>query len=99
MEKSLSMVRLDQVSKVYERGGDIITGLDRVTVEVAEGDFCAFIGPSGCGKSTLLNLVAGLDAPTSGSSFLKAGRPAGLRAMTGRGSGGTRSGSFSRPFI
>ena len=71
MEKLLSMVRLDQVSKVYERGGDIITGLDRVTVEVAEGDFCAFIGPSGCGKSTLLNLVAGLDAPTSGELFLE----------------------------
>ncbi len=65
------MVRLDQVSKRYERGGDIITGLDRVTVEVAGGDFCAFIGPSGCGKSTLLNLVAGLDAPTSGELFLE----------------------------
>jgi ABC-type lipoprotein export system ATPase subunit len=74
MEKSLSMVRLDQVSKVYERGGDRITGLDRVTVEVAEGDFCAFIGPSGCGKSTLLNLVAGLDVPTSGELLL-GGRP------------------------
>lgn len=71
MEKSLSMVRLDQVSKRYERGGDTITGLDRVTVEVAGGDFCAFIGPSGCGKSTLLNLVAGLDAPTSGELFLE----------------------------
>lgn len=64
------MVRLDQVSKVYERGGDRITGLDRVTVEVAQGDFCAFIGPSGCGKSTLLNLVAGLDVPTSGDLLL-----------------------------
>ncbi len=45
------MVTFDQVSKIYERGGDTITGLDRVTVEVAKGDFCAFIGPSGCGKS------------------------------------------------
>jgi putative ABC transport system ATP-binding protein len=64
------VVKLDRVSKIYERGGDRITGLDRVTVEVAEGDFCAFIGPSGCGKSTLLNLVAGLDLPTSGGIFL-----------------------------
>lgn len=55
---------------MYERGGDRITGLDRVTVEVAQGDFCAFIGPSGCGKSTLLNLVAGLDVPTSGTVLL-----------------------------
>lgn len=64
------MVRLDQVSKTYERGDDHIVGLDRVTVEVAKGDFCAFIGPSGCGKSTLLNLVAGLDVPTSGEILL-----------------------------
>jgi len=64
------MVRFEQVSKIYERGGETITGLDRVTVEVAKGDFCAFIGPSGCGKSTLLNLVAGLDTPTSGAILL-----------------------------
>ena len=66
----MTMVGFDQVSKIYERGGDTITGLDRVTVEVAKGDFCAFIGPSGCGKSTLLNLVAGLDMPTSGDILL-----------------------------
>lgn len=70
MEKPIAVVRLDQVSKTYERGGDRIVGLDRVTVEVAKGDFCAFIGPSGCGKSTLLNLVAGLDVPTSGDIIL-----------------------------
>jgi len=70
MEKQITMVGFDQVSKIYERGGDTITGLDRVTVEVAKGDFCAFIGPSGCGKSTLLNLVAGLDVPTSGDILL-----------------------------
>jgi ABC-type lipoprotein export system ATPase subunit len=64
------MVRFDQVSKIYERGGDTITGLDRVTVEVGKGDLCAFIGPSGCGKSTLLNLVGGLDVPTSGEILL-----------------------------
>jgi ABC-type lipoprotein export system ATPase subunit len=68
--KQITMVTYDQVSKIYERGGDTITGLDRVTVEVAKGDFCAFIGPSGCGKSTLLNLVAGLDVPTSGDILL-----------------------------
>ena len=64
------MVRFDQVSKVYERGGDTIIGLDRVTIEVGKGDFCAFIGPSGCGKSTLLNLVGGLDVPTAGEILL-----------------------------
>jgi putative ABC transport system ATP-binding protein len=70
MERQFSMVRFDQVSKIYERGGDTITGLDRVSVDVATGDFCAFIGPSGCGKSTLLNLAGGLDEPTSGEILL-----------------------------
>src|SRR5207244_13261384 len=70
MEKQITMVTFDQVSKIYERGGDTITGLDRVTVEVAKGDFCAFIGPGGCGKRTLLNRVGGLDVPTSGGILL-----------------------------
>jgi ABC-type lipoprotein export system ATPase subunit len=60
------MVKLTELSKVYERGGDHICGLDRVSLEVEPGAFCAFVGPSGCGKSTLLNLIAGLDLPTSG---------------------------------
>jgi putative ABC transport system ATP-binding protein len=64
------VVTLKQVSKVYERGGDTILGLDRVNLDVAGGDFCAFVGPSGCGKSTLLNLIAGLDVPTSGEILL-----------------------------
>jgi putative ABC transport system ATP-binding protein len=70
------MVKIDQVSKIYERGGLTVTALDRVTVQIPAGDFCAFIGPSGCGKSTLLNLVAGLDHPTSGTIVLN-GRPTG----------------------
>jgi putative ABC transport system ATP-binding protein len=60
------IVKLTEVSKLYERGDDRICGLDRVTLEVTAGAFCAFVGPSGCGKSTLLNLIAGLDLPTSG---------------------------------
>lgn len=64
------MVRLHEISKIYEKGGGRICGLDRVSLEVAAGTFCAFVGPSGCGKSTLLNLVAGLDVPTSGEILI-----------------------------
>jgi putative ABC transport system ATP-binding protein len=64
------MVKLTEVSKIYERGGDHICGLDRVSLDVEAGAFCAFVGPSGCGKSTLLNLIAGLDMPTSGEIHL-----------------------------
>jgi len=60
------MVKLIELSKIYERGGNQLCGLDRVSLDVARGAFCAFVGPSGCGKSTLLNLIAGLDVPTSG---------------------------------
>jgi putative ABC transport system ATP-binding protein len=60
------MVKLTEVSKIYQRGEDRICGLDHVNLEVSAGAFCAFVGPSGCGKSTLLNVVAGLDLPTSG---------------------------------
>ena len=65
------MVKLIEVSKIYERGGDHICGLDRVSVDITSGAFCAFVGPSGCGKSTLLNLIAGLDRPTSGKIELE----------------------------
>jgi putative ABC transport system ATP-binding protein len=64
------MVKLTGVSKIYERGGDHICGLDQLSFDVAAGAFCAFVGPSGCGKSTLLNLIAGLDRPTSGEIAL-----------------------------
>jgi putative ABC transport system ATP-binding protein len=61
------MVTLTEVSKIYTRGEARICGLDRVSLDVSAGTFCAFVGPSGCGKSTLLNLIAGLDVPTSGT--------------------------------
>ena len=64
------MVKLCEVSKVYKHGSATVTALDRVSVQISPGEFCAFIGPSGCGKSTLLNLVAGLDYPTSGEILL-----------------------------
>ncbi len=59
-------VRLAGVSKVYGRGGSAVRALDRVSLDVAPGEFTCLIGASGCGKSTLLSLVAGLDQPTSG---------------------------------
>jgi NitT/TauT family transport system ATP-binding protein len=55
------------VSKVYGHAGAAVPALDRVSLEVATGEFVCLVGASGCGKSTLLNLVAGLDQPTSGA--------------------------------
>jgi ABC-type lipoprotein export system ATPase subunit len=64
------MVSVRQLSKTYSRGEATVAALDDVNLEITSGDFCAFVGPSGCGKSTLLNLVAGLDAPSSGEVML-----------------------------
>jgi putative ABC transport system ATP-binding protein len=62
-----ALVELRNVSKTYERGSQKIAVLDKVSLDIAEGDFIALMGPSGSGKTTLLNLVGGIDSPTAGS--------------------------------
>src|SRR5680860_1153356 len=62
-----SAIRLSNVSKVYGHAGNAVPALDRVSLDVAKGEFVCLLGASGCGKSTLLNLVAGLDGPTAGT--------------------------------
>jgi len=46
--------------------GGIYTAVERVTLNVADGEFVAIVGPTGCGKSTLLNVAAGLTPPSGG---------------------------------
>ena len=59
-------IKISEVSKSFGYGRDTLLALDRVSLDVALGEFVCLIGASGCGKSTLLSLVAGLDAPTAG---------------------------------
>jgi NitT/TauT family transport system ATP-binding protein len=54
--------------------GERVTAVDHVSFEVRAGEFVSLLGPSGCGKTTILNILAGLDAPTSGHALLD-GRP------------------------
>ena len=61
------MIHLKNVTKTVRSGSDDLTILSDVTIEIEDGQFVAVTGASGSGKSTLLGLVAGLDAPTSGS--------------------------------
>ena len=65
-EGAETLVRLQQVVKSFRRGGETLTVLDGLDMEIPRGSFEALMGPSGSGKSTLLNLIAGLDRATSG---------------------------------
>ncbi|MEU8342997.1 NitT/TauT family transport system ATP-binding protein [Actinomadura meyerae] len=60
-------VRLDGVSKAFGGGRSALLALDRVSLDVAPGEFTCLLGASGCGKSTLLNLVADLERPSAGT--------------------------------
>jgi putative ABC transport system ATP-binding protein len=60
-------VVLQDVRRVYGKGGNAVTALDGVSISFARGTFTAVMGPSGSGKSTFLHCAAGLDRPTSGT--------------------------------
>ena len=61
------MIELRGVSKTVDSGGSPLTILQPLDLTIAAGRSVAIVGPSGSGKSTLLGLMAGLDAPTTGS--------------------------------
>ncbi len=61
------MIELRGVSKTVLSGGEPLTILHPLDLFVPSGQYLAVVGPSGSGKSTLLGLIAGLDAPTTGS--------------------------------
>src|SRR2546422_3054109 len=63
----MTLIELRDVTKTYKRDSIEIPVLDRVSIDVPEGEYLGLMGPSGSGKSTLLNLVAGIDRPTHGS--------------------------------
>ena len=63
----VAAVSVQNVVKVYQRDSQQITVLDRLNLEVPQGEFLALMGPSGSGKTTLLNLIAGIDRATSGT--------------------------------
>jgi len=67
MEENSSLVQIKDLNKSYRRGNQIIPVLDKIALNINEGDFLALMGPSGSGKSTLLNLIAGLDQVDGGT--------------------------------
>ena len=64
------MIELRDVSKTVTSGTHPLTILQPLTMTIPKGQFVAIVGASGSGKSTLLGLIAGLDAPSSGSVLI-----------------------------
>ena len=60
------MLKLDNITKVYDMGDLKVEALKGVSVEFRKSEFVSILGPSGCGKTTLLNIVGGLDRYTDG---------------------------------
>ncbi|WP_075320174.1 methionine ABC transporter ATP-binding protein MetN [Histophilus somni] len=61
------MIKLKNISKVFNVSGKNLTALDNVSLEVPQGQICGVIGASGAGKSTLIRCINLLERPTSGS--------------------------------
>src|SRR3954470_2670138 len=65
-DKTVSMIRLQNLEKVYRTDTIETLALNNINLDVAKGEFLSIMGPSGCGKSTLLNIMGLLDNPSKG---------------------------------
>ncbi len=64
------MIELNSIVKKYEMGGETVYALNKVSLNIAEGEFVAIVGPSGSGKSTLMNIMGCLDVADEGNYIL-----------------------------
>jgi multiple sugar transport system ATP-binding protein len=63
----MAEVTLEEVTKVF---GEDVIAVDKMSLDIPDGEFVVFVGPSGCGKSTALRMIAGLEDITGGKVFI-----------------------------
>jgi putative ABC transport system ATP-binding protein len=73
------MIKTNDLTKIFRTEEVETTALNKVTLNVKEGEYVAVMGPSGCGKSTLLNILGLLDNPSSGSYIFNGTEVANLK--------------------
>ena len=66
----MSVISLQNVSRYFVVGDEVVKALDDVSLEVKKGEFTSIMGPSGSGKSTMMNLIGCLDTPTHGKILI-----------------------------
>ncbi len=73
------MIKTIELTKIFRTEEVETTALNKVSLNVKEGEYVAIMGPSGCGKSTLLNILGLLDNPSSGSYIFNGTEVANLK--------------------
>ena len=73
------MIKTNELTKIFRTEEVETTALNKINLNVKEGEYVAVMGPSGCGKSTLLNILGLLDNPTSGSYLFNGNEVANLK--------------------
>jgi multiple sugar transport system ATP-binding protein len=63
----MAEVTLEEVTKVF---GEDVVAVDKMNLDIPDGEFVVFVGPSGCGKSTALRMIAGLEDISAGKVFI-----------------------------
>jgi len=98
LEGSTSLIRLQNITKIYPMGKRELTVLKGVSLNIEKGEMVAIMGASGSGKTTLLNLIGCLDRPTTGSYYFEDNEVNGLSSEELAGIRGQKIGFIFQTF-